>query len=302
MDQNNIKFALPVGGFSYQITFLNNLGYSKSWSTCRHNHSEIEVQFILSGKCRLLLGSAYAEVKAGDILMIAPFVYHAPIAPGPSEDFEKYSFIFSFTVTDKGGKDADTGENFAFVLTEGKDFVASFTSIGDFRILDDDFGGVDAWLQVVDEFREKPFGYFSRTVSIITGLLVSLSRSLTGGKSMSVESIPRKTLDENRTILLEAFFDYDQLFTRTQKGLAESLGVSCRHLGRILKTTYNKSFREKLLQSRMEVAADLLVNTDWNIASIADRLGYTTEAGFYRLFHHYFQSTPASYRKKMRLR
>lgn len=294
MDQNNIRFSIPIGGYVYYITFLNNLGYTKSWSTCRHNHSEIEVQFILSGECRILLGDTFAEVKAGNVLMIAPLVYHAPISSGPSVDFEKYSFIFSFAEADKNGKD--------FIAREAKKFAAAFNSIEKFRIFEDCFGGANAWREVVKEFREMQSGYFTRIISIITGILVSLSRCLAEGDHI-VEPLPRKTLDENRTIIMESFFDYDQNFVRTQKELlADTLGVSSRQLGRIIKRTYDRSFREKLLQSRMEVAADLLANTDRSIASIANQLGYTTEAGFYRLFNNYFKSTPASFRKKIRLK
>jgi len=106
-------------------------------------------------------------------------------------------------------------------------------------------------------------------------------------------------LYEQRTAIIEDFFDYDYSLNRTQKELADALGVSSRHMVRILKKTCNKSYREKLLQSRMEVAADLLTNTGMNISSVAAQLGYTTETGFYRSFYNYFKSTPANYRKSM---
>ncbi|NJD01103.1 MAG: AraC family transcriptional regulator [Ruminiclostridium sp.] len=288
MGRININFSIPIGDYVYSVTFLNNFGHSKSWSALRHNHSEIEVQFILSGECTILLGDTLAEVTAGNILIIAPQVYHAPIPPGPSADFEKDSFIFSFAKADKS--------NDIFAAAEAAVFADFFNSIEKFRIFEDCFCGANDLSKVIKEYKEMEPGYYTRILSIITGIIASLARCVAAEKLTSAP-MPLKTLGEQRTAIIEGFFDYDYSLNRTQKELAAALSVSCRHLERILKKTCNRSYREKLLQSRMEVAADLLINTGMNISSIAAQLGYTTETGFYRSFYNYFKSTPASFRK-----
>lgn len=293
MERTHINFSGWIGNYDYQFTFSNNFGHTKAWTACRHNHTEIEVQFILSGRCGLLIGDTRTEIKAGEVLMIAPQVYHAPISPFPGEDFEKYSFLFSYK---KRLKDTDP-----FNAKDAEELAAAFRSIGHFSIFKDSFGGAVEVGGVIAELKKMQTGYRTRILSVMTGLVVLLARCVEDKKTLS-EPLSEKTLDENRAAIMESFFDYDYRFKRTQEDLANSLGVSRRHLSRILQVTYRQSFREKLQQSRMEVAADLLVNTDRRIGSIADQLGYNTEAGFYRLFHHYYKSTPSDFRKKMRMR
>lgn len=290
MERINTNFSAAIGNHTYYFTFLNNLGYTKSWTACRHNHSEIEVQFILSGKCSILLGDILTEVEAGNILVIAPQVYHAPSLPGPSGNFEKYSFLFSFS---KNRNNRDVSN-----MQGAQTFASAFQSIEKFRIFKDLFNGASELEKVIDEFRKKQSGYMIRIISIMTGLIVSLSRCVTND-GCTKDSIACKTPDENRIVIIESFFDYDYNFKRSKKDLANELGVSCRHVDRILKKTYNKSFRDKLQQSRMEVAADLLANSSRHIGSIANQLGYNSEAGFYRMFYNYYKSTPASFRKRM---
>jgi len=293
MERIGANLSMPIGGYTYYITFFNNLGHTKSWSACRHNHSETEVQFILCGECSILLGDTPTKVKAGDVLMIAPQVYHAPASAGPSTDFEKYSFLFSYAKTSRGKSAINAGD------ADG--FAASFNSIENFRIFEDRFGCAAAFRDVIKEFIEMQPGYFTRIVCIMTGIIVLLSRGASERK-MPAPPLPCESIDENRTVAIEQFFDCGHSFTRTQKNLADSLGISCRHLERIIKKTYNKSFSEKLQQSRMEVAADLLAKTDSSVSFIASQLGYSTEAGFYRQFNHYFKSTPTAFRKKLRSR
>ncbi len=285
------RFFIPIGSRSCSVTLLNDLGYTKGWSACRHNHAETEVQFVLSGECAVLIQDVRVEIKAGDILLIAPQAYHAPVFPGPGPDFEKYSFLFSFPPSEKKGQSFETRESDAVA--------AAFQSIGTFRVAKDTFGGANLFKEVFRELKDRPSGYGIRTAAILAGLIVMLSRA-TVGKPGRSECLPPKTPDENRLAILESFFDYDYQFVRTQKRLAELLGVSCRQAGRILQKTYGQSFREKLLQTRMEAASDLLVNTGGSVGDIALHLGYEAEAGFYSKFEQYYGTTPAAYRRKMR--
>ena len=48
------------------------------WETGRHNHASYELHIILSGQCSLFINNAELTLQAGQGLLIAPEMFHAP--------------------------------------------------------------------------------------------------------------------------------------------------------------------------------------------------------------------------------
>lgn len=67
-----------------------------------------------------------------------------------------------------------------------------------------------------------------------------------------------------------------------------------------LSNTYAKVFRispiKYLQQLKMSKAQDWLLNTNWDISDIANRLGYVSSSQFTELFKRYYGETPTKYR------
>ena len=96
---------------------------------------------------------------------------------------------------------------------------------------------------------------------------------------------------------MDTYFEQHFADSAGEQVLAELLHVSRRQLVRILQEHYGMSFRQKLLCTRMDYAAWLLRTTDSPVSNICDRVGYSSEAAFFKTFRQHFGSTPNRYRK-----
>ena len=78
---------------------------------------------------------------------------------------------------------------------------------------------------------------------------------------------------------------------------AKLLYVSERQLERITQKEYGKPFRRALCDRRLEAAEQMLRETDWSVAHVAEAVGFPTKAAFCRAFLQKHGITPTAYRK-----
>ena len=78
--------------------------------------------------------------------------------------------------------------------------------------------------------------------------------------------------------------------------LAQMACMSPAKLKYVFKSVFSCSIREYRLNYRMQIAKDLLLQSDLGIAEIAFRLGYQTSSSFSELFKKYTGLSPKSYR------
>ena len=102
---------------------------------------------------------------------------------------------------------------------------------------------------------------------------------------------------DKRLGIIDNFFENCFREDACENALAQMVNLSRRQLGRVLKTHYGQSFREKLKSTRMDYAAWLLKTTDYSVSEIGRRTGYESETAFLRTFKEYYGLTPTNYRK-----
>jgi AraC-like DNA-binding protein len=81
--------------------------------------------------------------------------------------------------------------------------------------------------------------------------------------------------------------------------VSRSLGVSPRSLQRVLRDL-GTSFRDEVRRARVDIATKLLLETDHKIATIGDRLGFSSEANFITFFRRTTGESPAVWRRRNR--
>ncbi|QUM79616.1 helix-turn-helix transcriptional regulator [Moritella sp. 5] len=86
-----------------------------------------------------------------------------------------------------------------------------------------------------------------------------------------------------------------------QADLARHLYVSESTIRRFFFKHYKESFSQHLMKIRLNVACELLVNTQLPINIIMEKVGYFNQANFNRQFKAYKHVTPNSYRKALKL-
>ena len=83
--------------------------------------------------------------------------------------------------------------------------------------------------------------------------------------------------------------------TPSSSAVAEQLGISGRTLQRRLDEE-ETSFKDVLNDLRVELAQYYLQNTDFNMDTIAAKLGYSETRSFHRSFKQWTGQTAGSYR------
>lgn len=68
-------------------------------------------------------------------------------------------------------------------------------------------------------------------------------------------------------------------------------------LKEVFKSVYGTSLAAHIKEHRMELAAQLLRETDLTIAQIGQRIGYKSQSRFSSAFKAYYEVLPTEYRK-----
>ncbi len=86
--------------------------------------------------------------------------------------------------------------------------------------------------------------------------------------------------------------------TITLEQLATHFHYNPTYLSRYLKKQTGKSFTDIRQLARIELAKDLIRNSDHDFATISAKVGYASERQFTQLFKNHLGMTPAQYRKQ----
>ena len=116
---------------------------------------------------------------------------------------------------------------------------------------------------------------------------------LSGNHSELVDSNAAKARLEN---LLRKMHPVD-ILELTVAGLANRVGCSPRHLGRLFQQAMGVSFREKKAQLRLGKAQELLLNRKSKVIDVAFESGYQSLSLFNQVFKRRFGVTPAQWRE-----
>ena len=265
----NILFAdfpldLNVGPEAYR--------FRTSWNVGRHCNADFEVHILLSGSCEIEIGNQEISLTSANAVLIPPGVYHS--LHHLSDNFEWFCFGFS----------SPRQEFSEFLL-------AQLPSATSFKLPPEAMTMCNLILLELDStqtFRKDSL------CALFTQLLVMIFRSVNLDFPQQVTSLSSTTW---RTAIIDDFFSLTYGSFGTIDELATKLNLSRRQLNRVLSQKYGMGFREKMFQTRMEYAKNLLRTTDHNVAVIGVMVGYSNESSFYKAFQSYHHMTPCQYRQ-----
>jgi len=86
----------------------------------------------------------------------------------------------------------------------------------------------------------------------------------------------------------------------TRDETARAVGVSPSHFSHLIRERTGLSFTVLLRQARVELACDLMLNTDDSLADIAQRCGFNDQSYFTKVFARARQQTPRQFREQSR--
>lgn len=116
-------------------------------------------------------------------------------------------------------------------------------------------------------------------------------------KAAAPYEAPQRLLSDTRSVAIEDFFETHYVEKISISDLAQALFLSNRQTVRILREKYNMSFKQKIIEKRIEVSKTLLQKNELPIKDIAAHIGYET-ANFSAMFKQKTALTPKEYRRQ----
>ena len=271
-----MDFPLWIDGGRINVCRHENVITTRNeWSGMSHNHAAGELHVVLDGAATVEVNGKAVEVEKKHALLIAPGLYHNPVAV--EGDFDRFSVTFEM-------EDGMLPQ----VLRE---------KVPDWTV----FPVIEEVLEICRSlFAESCHtAWFSMDVipGLLTRLLVCCFRLLQI-RPTALPTPPPITKGW-RNDRIDAWFETHLHLPAKAEDLAEKLFVSRRQLNRILQECYGMNFRDKLLQARMDRAMWLLRHTDRSVGEIAEAVGYTASSSFYHVFRQQSGITPEQYRAKV---
>ena len=250
-------------------------GNRNCWTTSRHSNTCYEFHIILEGTCDLSFDMGVHPMSAGQAVIIAPGVFHAP--SNVSASFCRFSLSFSVD-----GELCDT------MQTVDKDGYRFFEPSGSILTL---------CREILRELDGDAFLNRELTSAQFSQLMILCLRAIAQEAKAQPEEAEDLT-QEDEIERIDNFFALYPPERQTRQELAEYLHCSQRQLIRKMQALYGVSFRQKLIASRMDLARYLLRSTDASVNEISTRVGYADNAAFFRAFRQHAGMTPAQYRKE----
>lgn len=253
-------------------------GPINSWRTGRHNHAAYELHIIMSGSSNLFVNNSELKLDAGQGILIAPEVYHAP--KSTTAPFGRISATFF--------PEQMQAEELCL------------NSIGEFRVFQIDDAILSLCESICDEAKrqESPFHkelMANKFAELMLRVFRIIKETSSSSQAMSALSNP----PEDMTVI-DLFFVSTPPNLRTRENLSKLLHCSQRQVLRKIQTLYGMSFQKKEMLSKIDTAQHLLTTTDKSVEEICSIVGYADKAAFYKAFSQQTKTTPIKYRKRYR--
>ncbi len=248
----------------------------------RHNHIAFEFTYMLDGCCQISTEESTISLSANQFCITGPGVYHDQNASGA---VRKVSFS-----VERIRKTAE--EYFPFeedtLLSQELDAISLSTGTDDGTVL-----GLIHDIQT--ELSAKRIGYYAALQSLLSELIISLVRIISKTQKAEYDT-PKRQLSDTRSLAIENFFEHNYNSKVSISDLSKELFISSRQTVRILREKYNMSFKQKIIEKRIEVSKTLLRSTTMPVKDIAEHIGYET-ANFSAMFKQKTGLTPKQYRQ-----
>ena len=252
-----------------------------------HRHNYVEMMIVLSGSITHEIDGEVLTLAKGELLLMNKHVSHSVLRSG--KDDIGVNIIMSDRFID--GVTAElAGTVFSSLIKENGKADGAPIYLA-FR-----YGGrkyiENAIENLLFELTEK-----GEDVGIMTGTVSLLLRYLSLENSELLRAMNViSSKDESRRIEILSYVK-SSYRTASLGELGEKLYLSVPYLSKITKELFGKSFKELVVDERMERALAAFQNTSLSVGDIIRSVGYENESYFHREFKKRYGTTPLAVRK-----
>lgn len=286
---DQLNFKVRFGSLLFDFLLDSNIYPMKIDYNKKHNHAAIELQFIDSGIGTLVMEDREQHLETGSIHIIGPHLFHS-FKPDPAVSGERSTIRFTFqdVPTLDPGFPAEEAAQIKAVLSG-----LTYCQLTDITHNRDIFRML---AEVRSEIEMPSIGSYTKVLSLFAQLIIELVRGIQKERRTNrVYPMPNKEKNDRWSFLIDLFFtNYQQPLTLDM--LADTLNLSTKQTNRLLKKHFNSSFKHKLMDTRVEVAKDMLRTSKLSVERIAGDVGYASTQYFCQLFQQKTGMTPSEYR------
>ncbi len=268
------KFKLPIK------VFLTSINYSIS-----HWHNDYEVILVLRGEYKVTVSSNKKIIKEGDILLINCKEIHE-IESSSSDNIclimQLNELLFN-----------DTGENakYSFKLDSTNKKIVPKNGINEFRKTAAKVGLVTIQKDSkhIEVFYELKYLIYKFISDLFLYCPYSISTYNTDLDLKTKEMLFYETLK---------YIDIHYKDEDINQNICKHFGISEKTLYRLIKSYTDQSFKDLILDYKINNSKLLLHNTDKPLDVIAFECGFSSINTFFRQFKNHTEMTPKQYRQK----
>ncbi len=289
---NVIHFRSEIGGQPivctvnpYTLTAKASLNVTE-----RHSHSFFELLYIEKGNGSLVTDEAAIAYGDHFACLISPNIYHTR-NPGGAEEFLSIKFVPDEERTEPFHIQKEVSAAFSYLNERG---IFTLRSHPRLNLL---------FAALVGELREPKLSQGLVLGGLMSGILAVLLQELAitqGGQKPAAKSLLDESSLAHRAAVIDCFFDRMENANATMEDLCWLVHVSPGQLNRIIKAQYGKTFKQKLIDMRIEYIKHLLEHTDYNIPEITARMNFSSEGNLSQFFKKHCGISPTAYRQERR--
>lgn len=252
-----------------------------------HWHEEAELIYVTGGRLKVTVWSESQLLSTGDIVIVLPHAIHALEQVG-SENAEYYNIVFKFSIL---GSDTCADKYLKPFLNHEKK-VSVFERSG--SPLNEKLKPILENLIEHQQYSYSTHEYFVK--SNLFMIMHLLNQHCVDTKED--EQALRLTYDKLKAALYWVQLSYAE--DTPVKKVASMCGFSESHFMKLFKELTGMSFTAYLINYRLELAANQLLETNLNIIEIASNCGFHNHSYFTRAFVKKYGITPTQYRNDRR--
>ena len=275
---------------SKEISMMRDSRYTSGPFHC---HSNVNLNYIYSGKCTYIIDNEELTLYQGDVCIFDKNVVRA------KTEIEENDIIFNISMSN---------DYFSSSLSKRiheQSILASFiiNSLSMNKMHDNYIvfrtGKNDKIIylfnQVLLEYHNK--NKYSKEIiqSYIDIIFIELLRLYDLNHNKHIVKINGDTSNIIFEILnyIESFYN-----DCTIEKMAKLFGYHPKYLSSLIKEKTGKNFKELQLIQRMNIASSYLKNTNYSIQEISEEVGFSNQTFFYKKFFKFYNMTPKEFRNQ----
>ena len=250
----------------------------------------MEIIEITSGKVLVQIGTEFAEAKEGDFLYVPPtMVFRVEAQEGEAG---MRSMVFDSSIIEVNMENFDT-EIFYMFYVQSKNKIVVFEEGHPVHHTLSKYMN-----ESYEEYVSKDVCYKLPIRANIYLMMTSLLRYYCGSKNELDRMIYHNVMRLRPIITYIAEHYKEKIYIET---MAEMITVSPDYFTKMFKDSIGRTPIDYINGLRINRAMQMLATTDTSVNDISDQLGFSNSNYFHKIFKQYMETSPAAYRKMVKM-